>query len=81
MRTSPKNSAKLLGRGMVTDPTICHGRPMFRGTRIVVEDVLDQVSRSMEWEAMIEEGNGNITKEAIAEAVQLANQVLKNSEV
>ena len=28
------------------------------------------------WEAIIEEWNGNITKEAIAEAVQLATQAL-----
>ena len=30
----------------------------------------------MAWEAIIEEWNGNITKEAIAEAVQLATQAL-----
>jgi uncharacterized protein (DUF433 family) len=46
------------------------------GTRIFVEDVLDQISSGMAWEAIIEEWNGNITKEAIAEAVQLATQAL-----
>ena len=71
-----KNGAKLLGRHIVADPKICHGQPTFRGTRIFVEDVLDQVSSGMAWEAIIEEWNGNITKEAIAEAVQLATQAL-----
>jgi uncharacterized protein (DUF433 family) len=71
-----KNDAKLLGRHIVADPHVCHGQPTFLGTRIFVEDVLDQVASGMAWEAIIEEWNGNITKEAIAEAVQLATQAL-----
>lgn len=67
---------KLLGRYVVADPKICHGQPTFRGTRILVADVLDQVASGMAWEAIIEEWNGSITKEAIAEAVQLAIQAL-----
>ncbi len=27
---------KLIGRYIVTDPDICHGKPTFRGTRIFV---------------------------------------------
>jgi uncharacterized protein (DUF433 family) len=71
-----KNEAKLLGRHIVADPKVCHGQPTFLGTRIFVEDVLDQVSSGMAWKAIIEEWNGNITKEAIAEAIQLATQAL-----
>ena len=29
-------SQKLIGRYIVSDPRICHGKPMFRGTRILV---------------------------------------------
>ena len=32
---------QVLGRYMVADPDICHGKPTFRGTRILVADVLD----------------------------------------
>ena len=32
-----KDAAKLLGRYIVADPKICHGKPTFRGTRIFVE--------------------------------------------
>lgn len=67
-------SQKLMGRYIVTDPKICHGKPTFRGTRIMVSQVLEQVSRGMVWEAIIEEWRGSITKEAIAEAVSLASQ-------
>lgn len=53
---------------------ICHGKPTFRGTRIMVSQVLEQVSNDMVWEAIIEEWRGSIMKEAIAEAVRLASQ-------
>ena len=69
-------STKLMGRYIVTDPQICHGKPTFRGTRIMVADVLDQVARGLAWETIIEEWHNSITKEAIAEAVHLASQAL-----
>lgn len=68
--------AYLIGRYIVTDPKICHGKPTFRGTRVLVADVLEQVARGMAWETIIEEWNESITKDAIGEAVQLASQAL-----
>lgn len=67
---------KTLGRYIVSDPAICHGEPTFRGTRILVADVLEQVASGMAWEAIIEEWRGALTKEAIAEAVRLAREAL-----
>jgi uncharacterized protein (DUF433 family) len=67
---------KLIGRYIVTDPNICHGKPTFRGTRIFVSDVLEQVASGMAWETIIEEWHNSITEEAIAEAVRLASQAL-----
>ena len=45
---------KTLGRYIVADPAICHGEPTFRGTRIRVADVLEQVEGGMAYEAIIE---------------------------
>lgn len=70
------DKAKILGRYIVADPKICHGKPTFRGTRVFVSDVLEQVASGMAWETIIEEWHDSITKEAIAEAVQLATQAL-----
>lgn len=64
---------KLIGRYIVTDPNICHGQPTFRGTRIFVSDVLEQVASGMAWETIIEEWHNSLTKEAIAEAVLKAS--------
>ena len=67
---------KAVGRFIVVDPAICHGEPTFRGTRILVSDVLEQVASGMAWEAIIEQWRGAITKGAIAESVRLARELL-----
>ena len=65
-----------LGRYIVVDPAICHGAPTFRGTRILVADVLEQVGNGMVWDAIIEEWRGALNGEAIAEAIRLAREAL-----
>lgn len=65
---------KMIGRYIVTDPEICHGKPTFRGTRIFVADVLEQVADGLAWETIIDEWRGSISFEAIAEAVRLSRQ-------
>lgn len=67
---------KSLGRYVVVDAEICHGQPTFDGTRIFVSDVLSDVARGMDWDAIIKRWHGAITKEAIAEAVELAGEAL-----
>ena len=71
-----KLKPKVFGRYIVADPKICHGKPTFRGTRVLVSDVLDQVANGMAWETIIEEWNNSITKEGIKEAAELAPQAL-----
>ena len=67
-------AVRLLRRYIVADGSICHGQPTFRGTRILVSDVLKQVATGMAWETIVEVWRNDISKEAIAEAVQLASQ-------
>ncbi|HAM49940.1 MAG TPA: antitoxin [Nitrospiraceae bacterium] len=67
---------KTIGRYIVTDSAICHGEPVFRGTRILVADVLEQVANGMAWEAIIDEWRGAFTKNAIAEAIRIARDML-----
>ena len=71
---SESEKPQLLGRYIVADPRICHGKPTFRGTRIMVWQVLEMVAEGKAWETIVEEWGGSITKEAIAEAVQLASK-------
>jgi uncharacterized protein (DUF433 family) len=55
---------RMISRYIVTDPRICHGTPTFRGTRIMVSQVLDQVFSGMAWEVIVEEWRGSGSKEA-----------------
>jgi len=68
----------MIGRFVVADPAICHGQPTFRGTRILVDDVLEQVAAGIAWETIVEEWRGNVSSEAIAEAVRLASQAFRD---
>ena len=74
MKKSRAKDTRLIGRFIVADPSICHGKPTFRGTRILVADVLEQVAAGMHWDSIVEEWRGSIPKDAIAEAVRLASQ-------
>lgn len=67
---------KTIGRYIVTDPAVCHGEPVFRGTRILVADVLEQVASGMVWEAIIDEWRDALSKDAIAEAIRIAREML-----
>ncbi|MBI3242049.1 MAG: DUF433 domain-containing protein [Chloroflexi bacterium] len=35
-KKNKKAASRFIGRYVVTDPEICHGKPTFRGTRILV---------------------------------------------
>jgi len=76
-----KNGRREIGEYLVIDPNICHGKMTFKGTRIFVEDVLDMVSKGMDWDYIIGEYRGSITKEAIMEAVRLVGEAfIENKE-
>jgi uncharacterized protein (DUF433 family) len=72
----PAPQTRLMGRYIVTDPRICHGKATFRGTRVRVSEVLEQVANAVAWETIVEEWNHSVTPDAIREAVQLASQAL-----
>lgn len=71
-----RNSSKL-GRYIVSDPAVCHGKLTFAGTRIFVADVLSDVESGLAWDFIINRwGAGRVTRAAIAEAVHLARTAL-----
>jgi uncharacterized protein (DUF433 family) len=67
---------RVLGRYVVADPAVCHGQLTFRGTRIFVADVLEQVAGGVAWESIVESWRGAVSEAAIAEAVRLAREAL-----
>jgi uncharacterized protein (DUF433 family) len=77
-RAQPEAAKRIIGRFVVADPSICHGQPTFRGTRILVADVLEQVAAGLAWETIVEEWRSGISADAIGEAVRLANQAFRD---
>ncbi len=63
------------GEYIVADPRICHGKLTFRGTRIMVKSILEHVMLGESWESISDDADGNVSVEAIAEAVNLACRV------
>ena len=67
-----------LGRNIVADPRICGGQPTFKGTRIMVWIVLEQLGRGMTWDQIVSEWRGKISKTSISEAIAIADLVVKH---
>jgi len=65
-----KKRRKLLSRYIVVDPNICHGKPTFVGTRVMVAQVLRQVARGMPRDKIVAEWRNTVSKQAIADAVK-----------
>ena len=70
------DEVRVFGDFIVADPRICHGQLTFRGTRILVATVLEQIAEGLTWETIVEQWEGDVTSEAISEAVRLAQEVL-----
>jgi uncharacterized protein (DUF433 family) len=60
-----------LGEYIVADPKICHGKPTFKGTRVMVYQVLEQVAYGTPWERIVWSWRGKVTLAAIVQALRL----------
>lgn len=67
-----------LGRHIVADPRICGGQPTFKGTRIMIGIVLEQLEDGLTWTEVVGEWDGKVSEEAIAEAIAIAPLVDKH---
>ena len=64
-----------LGNYIVADSEICGGKPTFKGTRIMVWQVLDDVADGRSWDFICStRWGGRISLAAVGEAVKLSRQ-------
>jgi len=63
---------KQYGEYIVSDSKICGGDLTFKGTRLLVKDVLHYVAKGKDWDWISKAYDGRLSHEAIAEAVELA---------
>ena len=67
---------KEFGQHIVSDPEICGGEWTFKGTRILVRDVLHMIAKGWDWDRIGAAYVAPLSREAIAEAVELARESL-----
>lgn len=65
-----------LGEHIVADPEICHGKPTFKGTRIIVWQILDELARGMTPDEIVKAWGRRVPRGAIAGSVRLARHTL-----
>jgi uncharacterized protein (DUF433 family) len=65
-----QDNPRFSGQHIVTDAEICHGKPTFRGMRILVSHVLEQVSEGTAWKTIIKERRATSQREAVLLASQ-----------
>ena len=54
-----------LGEYVVADPLICHGKPTYKGTRIMLWQVLDELVHGMSLDEIVKAWGGRVGKAAI----------------
>ena len=67
---------KAYGEYIVSDPEICGGDLTFIGTRILVKDVLYFAAQGKNWGWISKAYDGRLSRDAIAEAIELARDAL-----
>lgn len=73
----PMNIAKYIE----SDPNVCHGKPCFAGTRIMVYLVLELLEQGVPMEEIIGDNYyPQLTKKHIAAALHYAGQLLQTRE-
>jgi uncharacterized protein (DUF433 family) len=65
--------------GIVVDPEICSGRPVIKGTRVLVDVVVSRLATGMTFRDIVEEYE--LTEDDIRSALAYAANVLASEEV
>lgn len=66
---------------IVVDHRICHGKPVIRGTRIMLWQILDLLENGLTFDEIIKSYFPQITRQDIKACLEYANQLVKNEEI
>ena len=65
-----------ISKHIIADSEICHGKPTFKGTRVLVSDIVELVAAGESTEEILE-SYPSITKEMIREALEYAAKTIR----
>ena len=66
-----------INKYIVADPEICHGKPTFRGTRIMVWQILEMLAAGMSIEEIINAFPTRLTRAQIKAALEYASSITR----
>lgn len=66
---------------IVIDPKICHGKPVIKGTRIMVWQILDLLENECTFIEIIQDYFPSITVQDIKACIHYANSIVKSEEI
>jgi uncharacterized protein (DUF433 family) len=69
----------VLGKYIVADDRICHGKPTYKGTRIMVWQILQALARGESIDELVRAWDGRVSRAAILETIGLAGGALLDS--
>ena len=76
MKANANEQRVELGEFIIADPANCHGKPTYKGSRIMVWQVLAMLERGESWAHIRQAWPGRLTDDAIAETIRLARSSL-----
>ena len=56
----------------MADPKICHGKPTYKGTRIVVWQILEALSGRESVDKLVNAWGGRVSRDAILDTIRQA---------
>ena len=71
-------SQVIINKHIVANPSICHGKPVFRGTRVMVWQILDMLANGMSVEDIVEDFP-SLTPEAINSGLHYASSITQQN--
>ena len=87
VRTAPaansgrRNGQRIeLGEYVVADPLICHGKPTYKGTRIMVWQILEALADGESVNELVKAWGGRVCKAAVLETIRLAGGALLDAD-
>ncbi|MGA2177296.1 MAG: DUF433 domain-containing protein [Verrucomicrobiota bacterium] len=75
MKSNGKTKRIELGRFIVADPAICHGKPTFKGTRVMVWQLFEHLALGEPLEEFPRHFPGGVSLEAAREALELGGEL------
>jgi uncharacterized protein (DUF433 family) len=64
-------------RYVVLDDEVCHGKPTFKGTRVLISDVIELLATGLSIEEVVREYYPSLDEEMIKDALAWAAKVIR----